>query len=318
MTTVTIVHAAGLVVAGGDDQRLVGMPPGESERHLHRVVHRHGLVHNRGGVVGVRGGVEPAALGHDEEPLRAVEELHGLRHHVGELRMAAGAVDGEVEAGLVEHAPRLAAAGPERGEVLLVRDHGVAGLARQVEDVAAVVGVLHVVVFVVHAAACEKLEAGVEQVERDVVVFAARLAVRVEPGGRRMDDRDRRHDPDLHPLLVRDLRHGLKPGPVRRHAQRAVVRLLSACDRRRRRRGVGDESVRRARARGALVGQRVHRERAAPGLARELVRDHPLRRGHPVADEHEHVLRRLRPESRRRERDSRRAQYAVDFHGILV
>ena len=216
---------------------------------------------------------------------------------------------------LREDAPHLPAAGFERGEGRLVAHDRVAVPRGEVEDVAPVFGVGRVVELVVDAAARKEVELRGEEVERDAVRIAPDRAVRVEPGGRGVDDRHRRQDAHLHAPLLRKLRHGFKAPPVRRDAERAVVRLFAARNGRRRRSGVRNHRIRRARARGTLVGQRVHRERPRPRRAAELLRDHALRRGHPVADEEEHVLRRRRA---RRDGNGHQAQKQTELHSCIL
>ena len=172
-----------------------------------------------------------------------------------------------------------------------------------------------VVVLVVDAATREEIELRRQQIQRDAIAVAAVRPMRVEPGGGCMDDRHRCHDADLHAALLRELGHGLEAATVRSNAKCAVVRLLAAGNRRRGRRGISHNRIRRARARGALVPEGVHRERAIAGKTRELLGRHALRHRHPITDEDKNILRNSRT---RGGGDGQQAKKQAEPHLFIV
>ena len=176
-------QAAGLVVAGDQDQGLLGVLGGEVDGHLHRVGQGLGVVDGGGGVVGVAGPVDLAALAHHEEAVLVLgEHLDALGHVVGQGPHVVGAIQ------LIGH-------GVGVGQVLVDDHHGAGGdlLGLGLGGHHVVAGLLGQVVQVLlvalgavgiqQAAAGEVLKAGVHQLQADVVVVVAAGLVGVEGGG---------------------------------------------------------------------------------------------------------------------------------------
>ena len=95
---------------------------------------------------------------------------------------------------------------------------------------------------------------------------------------------------------------GLDPRAVGTHPEHAVVRLLTAGDRRRGRSGIRHDLVRALRRRFRPPRKMIHRELSATGASGEVLGHQALGRGHSVPDEQKHVLRRrgLKRNSRQR------------------
>ena len=161
-------HSARLVVASGDDERLVGMLLHERFRDARRIVELKRLAQVGCGVVSVAGVVELAALHEEEEPGVAVQKLDALRGELGERWLRAVGVDRVLQLAVVA-AVEAALAGLEGAEGGSVGGHNEAGLLGELEEVALVLGVLHVVLLAVEAAASDVLVGRVDDVESDLV-----------------------------------------------------------------------------------------------------------------------------------------------------
>src|SRR5699024_8664687 len=129
-------QAAGLVVAGDQDQGLLGVLLGEVDGHLHRVGQGHGVMDGGAGVVGVAGPVELAALAHHEGAVLVVaQDLDALFHIVGQGPHVLGAVDlighGVAVGQVLVDEDGLLGVGAHLLGVSLGAGHGVAGLGGQ-------------------------------------------------------------------------------------------------------------------------------------------------------------------------------------------
>ena len=175
-------EAAGFVVAGDQDQGLIGVLLGEVDGHLYCIGQGLRVVDGGGGVVGVAGPVDLAALArHKEAVLVLGEHLNSLFHVVGQGPHVVGAVDlvghgvavGQV---LVDDYHR--AAGDLLG-LSLGLDHMIARLFRQGVQIGLIslgAGGLE------QAAAGEVLKAGVDELQADVVVVITAGLVGIEGG----------------------------------------------------------------------------------------------------------------------------------------
>mgnify|MGYP006064335869 CR=1 FL=1 len=178
-------QAAGLVVAGDQDQGLVGVLGGEVDGHLHRVGQSLGVVDGGAGVVGVAGPVDLAALAHHEEAVLVVaQDLDALGHVVGQGPHVLGAVDlighGVAVGQVLVDEDGLLGVGAHLLGVSLGAGHGVAGLGGQrvqVLLVALAAGGGE------EAAAGEVLEVGGDHLQADLIVAGAAGLVGVEGGG---------------------------------------------------------------------------------------------------------------------------------------
>ena len=197
-------EAAGLVVAGHQDQRLVGVLPGEVDGDLYRIGQGHGVVDGGGGVVGVAGPVDLTAFAHHEEALIVVQNLDALLHIIGQRPHGVGTVQ------LISH-------GAGIGQVLVDEDDGAAGdllslglrgdhvIARFLSQVVQALLVFVGTGGLEQTAAGKILEAGVDQFQTDLIVAAAALLVGVEGGGGGVVEVDGGDHADLPAQLILQL-----------------------------------------------------------------------------------------------------------------
>ena len=237
-------EAAGLMVAGHQDQGLLGMLSGKVDGHLHRVGQGHGVVDGRGGVIGVAGPVDLAALAHEEEAVVVVENLDALCHMVGEGPHLVGTVE------LIGH-------GVAIGQVLVNDDdgavghrfgvglgfhHGVArGFCQGVEILLVTLGAGGLE----EGAAGEVVEAGVDELQADLIVVVAAGLVGIEGGGRGVVEVHRGDHADFPALLGFELLgNGLIGGGAGLiHVDGAGISLVAGGDGSGRGRRVGAEAV---------------------------------------------------------------------------
>ena len=316
-------EAARLVIARGDDERLARMRLGEARRHLDGVVERQLLGHAAAGVVGMAGVVDLAALAHEEETVRTVQQFDALLDDFRERGLGSVPVKGIVHTTFAKHAPD-GTPGLERLErrqivlherVAIRLPEGVRIDPRhrltplfQLDEVAVRVEVTALGLRpAADAAAGKVVEAALDEVHRNRAGIPATAVVRIKTSGGCMDDRHGRHDADLTAGLLRHRGDGLDPRAVGTHPKHAVVRLLAAGDRRRGRGGIRHDLVRALRRRFRAPREMVHREFPATGPFRKVFGHQALRRRHPVTDKHKHILRR-RGKSHRRRTDKRTKQ----------
>ena len=217
---------------------------------LHGVAHLQHVVDGSSGVVGVAGPVDLAGLSHQEEALLVFQKLDALLDVVGQLPLASGGIHGVVHGLAVGQIlgddEGLARTGGQGCGPGLGGDDVVAGLCGNF----VVVGAGAVAVHLLELAAGKVLEAGIGQLDADLVVVLAGALVGVECGWGGMVDVDGGHDADLVVLLpVQLLGDGLighiaGPGA---HVDDAALGLVTGGDGGRRGGGVRAEG-------GAVVG----------------------------------------------------------------
>ena len=306
-------QAAGLVVAGDHDQGLLGVLGGKVDGHLDGIGQGLGVVDGGGGVVGVAGPVDLAALAHHEEAVLVLaEDLDALGDIVGQGPHVLGAVH------LIGH-------GVAVGQVLVDDDHGAAGdglglLLGHDHIVAGLLGQIIQIGLVAlgsvrgeQTAAGEVLEAGLHQLQADVVVVVAAGLVGVEGGGGgvvQVDGGDDAHGVAL--LAVELLGDGLIfHGAGLVHVDGAGVGLVPGGDGGGGGGGVGGEGVgvvgdggagglevHEVQVLGAVQNSALVVVQAGSGLpvvlvvegTQEVAGGLDLGIAHAVADEQEHVL----------------------------
>ena len=243
-------QAAGLVVAGHQDQRLVGVLVVEGDGFLDRVGQRLGVAQGGTGVVGVAGPVDLAALDHHKEAGVVVEQLNALRDIVGQRPGAFLAVqligDGVAVGQLLADDDGGTGAGGQGFGLGLGLDDGVPGVGGQLVQVGLVflrAGGLQ------QRAARKVVKAALDHFQADVIVVVAADLVAVE--GRRggVVEVDAGDDADLVAQLVLELfGNGLiGHGAGLVHVDGTAVGLVAGGD------GGGGGSGVRAEA-GAVVG----------------------------------------------------------------
>ena len=199
-------QASGLVVAGDDDEGLIGMAFGELDGNVHRFGEGDGVGDGGAGVVGVAGPVDFAALHHHEETGVIVQNLDALGHIVAEgpgplgpvILIGEGVGVGEM---LVDDENLAVRGGDLLGPGLGLNDL-VARLGGQVVEtglVAVGAGGLE------QAAAGKVLEAGLHQFLANLVVAAAAGLVGVERCGGGVVQVDGGDDADFEILLCLEL-----------------------------------------------------------------------------------------------------------------
>ena len=238
------------MVAGHQDQRLVGVLVVEGDGFLDRVGQRLGVAQGGTGVVGVAGPVDLAALDHHEEAGVVVEQLNALRDIVGQRPGAFLAVqligDGVAVGQLLADDHGLAGLGGQGLGLRLGAHHGVARVGGQGVQVVLVLlgaGGLQ------QRAAGEVVKAAVDHFQADLVVAVAADLVAVEGGGGGMVQVDAGDHADLVAQLILQLfGDGLVgDGAGLVHVDGAAVGLVAGGD------GGGGGSRVRAEA-GAVVG----------------------------------------------------------------
>ena len=239
-------QAAGLMVAGDQDEGLVSMLLGEVDGHLYRIGQGLGIVDGGGGVVGVAGPVDLAALAHHKEAGVVVQHFDALGYIVSQSPHVVGAVQ------LIGH-------GVGVGQVLVDDDgflcigadgvglgvglgHGVAGLLGQLIQVglvSAAAGGLE------QSAAGKVVEARLDQLQADLIVAAAAGLMGIEGGRGGVVQVDGGDDADLPALLgFQLLGNGLiLDGAGLIHIDRARVGLVAGGDGGGGGSGVGGEGV---------------------------------------------------------------------------
>ena len=177
-------QTAGLVVAGDQDEGLVGVLLGKGHGLVHGVGQGDGVGNGGAGVVGVAGPVDLAALYHQEEAGVVVQDLNALLDVVGEGPVAVGPVvfvgKGIGISQMLVNNEDLAVGGGDGLGLRLGHDHLVAGVGSQVVEAGLVLvgaGGLQ------QAAAGKILEIGAHQLLADLVVVGALGLMGVKGGG---------------------------------------------------------------------------------------------------------------------------------------
>ena len=288
------------MVGGHENQRLVGVLVVEVDGSLHGDVEGKHVMDGGGGVVGMAGPVDLAALGHHEEGLLVAQALDALLDVVGEAPLALSGVELVVHGVTVgqslgddEDVARIDTQGLGVG---LRGGHGVASLCGELVEVGLV---LVLVGGGKPRAAGEELKAGLGHLLADCVVVLAAVLVSVEGSRGGVVHVDRGEYADLVALLgVQLLGNGLERlgQGLGVHVDGARLGLVARGDG-----GRGGSGV-RAEGRGVIGGHAAHMGEAHEGKGAlddsavilggtlEEAGNLNLLVAHAVADEQEDVL----------------------------
>ena len=194
-----------LVVSGDDDERVARVFAGEFERDFHGVVEVRDLRHHGRRIVGVAHPVDFAAFHHYKKPLVIVQKLDCL---FGEIRNSRGVPRVQIvrKRAVRAGSDHLSAPGFQGGEgVHILADDLVPLPFRNFVNVALVRFRLFVVELG-YPTAPEKVEAGVDEVEPQIIIVAPAAVVPVKRCGGCVVEGDARENTDFPAGIARDLR----------------------------------------------------------------------------------------------------------------